>query len=121
MGSAVATREDHTDYTHLNNIGQLSLIPTIKNNRIRSKLSQKITGIKQEYRNLTELKRKYKSPEIWQPRIVNLYLIKRLPEKHHAEIVNNLRTRLNFTEINTHFICDIELEVDEYFLKDLQC
>jgi len=24
--SAVATREDHTDYTHLNNIGQLSLI-----------------------------------------------------------------------------------------------
>jgi len=56
---------------------------------------------------------------------VNLYLIKRLPEKHQAileaEIVKNLRTRLNFTKINTFFICEIELEVDEHLLKGLQC
>lgn len=94
----------------------------MENKYIQSKLSQKISGIKYEYKNLTELK--VTTPEIWKPSIVNLFLIKRLPENNHTEILNNLKTRFNhdnFTKIKTHFICDVELEVDEHFLEDLEC
>lgn len=97
----------------------LSTVKT-KNSRLQFQLSKKIPGIKQEYTSLTSLIDKI----TWLPKTVNLYLIKKTLPKHkkRSEIIADITARLKAVnnskiKINIHFVCDVELELDEDALE----
>merc|ERR1712167_3101 len=109
---------DPFHYWHLKDIedGLLNFIPRLKNKKLHFQLSKKIPGVKQEYKSLTSIIDKI----TWLPKTVNLYLIKKdIPNnKHHTEFIAELRAKLlakvkRKIEINAHFVCEVEWELDE--------
>jgi hypothetical protein len=87
-----------------------TLIPT--NKKLQVAINRKISGQKLKYTNLKTLQFNMIP---FSPKLVNLYLIKKLSLKDRK----NLERRFPKIKFKIHFICDIELELDESELEGI--
>ena len=95
----------------------LFLTPTLTptNKKLRVAINQKITGLKLEYTNLNSLQ--FHMEDLPFIKLVNLYLIENLSLNDQRILL--MKRRFPKIRFKIHFICDIDLELDENELKGI--